>query len=237
MAKFRTQTDMPDIPKLDYFGALCEVWSGLSYAAYHLAYVRVYSQTAAFQTNRDQLWKEDQTTRETAQVDLIICRTHLATFFWQLDHVFEALAAAFARGQEEHPEFFRGWKEQLEEIRQMPIGKEIHCYRNKGHQIPGIIGTAWDGKDGKFLHHFLPSISGHEPKDSIEMNAQLQKYFEFVANVWLTSLPDYFKDKFPRSFRFPVTIPHGYLGELPPGLSGVPQLEVVINACDREVRT
>jgi hypothetical protein len=44
---------MPDIPDLDFVGALVEMWFVVSYAAYHLAYVRVYLQTAALQTHVD----------------------------------------------------------------------------------------------------------------------------------------------------------------------------------------
>ena len=39
------------------------------------------------------------------------------------------------------------------------------------------------------------------------MNTRLQQYFEFAANVWLEFAPGDFKEKFPRDFRFPVTIP------------------------------
>jgi len=236
MGKSRKQTEMPDVPEMDFNDALCEIWSGLNYAAYHLAYVRVYSQTAALQTHADQLRMEDQPLQDMFQVDRMVCRTHLAAFFWQLDHVFEALAAAITRGKKEYStkEYFLSREKHLKEIQQTPIYKEIHCYRNVGHDLPGIIGCAWEKEGGKLLHHFLPSISGQEPKESIEMNAQLQRYFEFVANLWLSFVPDNFKDKFPRSFKFPVTIPYSYLGELPSELKGVPQLEVSLEAYDRE---
>jgi len=65
------------------------------------------------------------------------------------------------------------------------------------------------------------------------MNTQLQKYFEFAANIWLSFAPGDFKEKFPRSFRFTVTVPHSFLGQLPPELNAVPQLEVSIEAYDR----
>jgi hypothetical protein len=235
-ARARNENDMPDVPEPDFVGALCEIWFGLSYAAYHLAYIRVYLQTAAIQTDVDQLRNQEQILRDMTQVDLIICRSHLASFFWQLDHVFEALRAAIARGQEEHStlKYFWSWEKTLEEIEREAIRQEISAYRNKGHEIPAIIGCAWDKKGGKFLHHFLPSILGHEQKESIDLNTQLQQYFEFVANVWLSFVPGNLKGKFPRSFRFPVTVPNSYLGELPPELQGVPQLEVSIEAYERE---
>jgi hypothetical protein len=84
-------------------------------------------------------------------------------------------------------------------------------------------------KGGRFLHHFLPSITGHEPKDSIDMNTQLQQYFEFVATVWHSFAPSELKDKFPRSFKFPVTVPYSYLGELPPELKDIRMLEIEIS--------
>ena len=66
------------------------------------------------------------------------------------------------------------------------------------------------------------------------MNALLQIYFEYVANVWLSFAPGDFKDKFPRSFTFPVTVPYSFLGELPPELKSVPQLAVVVEAYNKE---
>jgi hypothetical protein len=107
------------------------------------------------------------------------------------------------------------------------------AYRNKGHEIPAIIGCKWEEKGGKFLGHFLPAIAGHKQDESIDMNQQLQKYFEFVANVWLSFVPGDLKGKFPRDFKFAVTIPHSFLGELPPELVELRQLEVSIEAYHR----
>ncbi len=231
----RSQNDMPDVPQLDFIDALSEIWFGLNYAAYHLAYVRVYLQTAALQTNADHLRKQEQALRDMAQVDVVICRAHIASFFWQLDHVFEALRAAITRGQKEHEtlQYFWGYEKRLAEIEQNAIRKEITAYRNRGHEIPAIIGCAWDKEGGHFHHHFLPSIVGHQQQESIDMNVQLQKYFEFVVNVWLDFVPGCLKNTFPRSFKFPITVPNSFLGELPSELNGVPQLEVAIEAQDR----
>jgi hypothetical protein len=231
----KNENDMPDVPEVDFVGALSEIWFGLNYAAYHLAYVRVYLQTAALQTDVDQLRKLEQALRDMTQVDVVICRAHLAAFFWQLDHVFEALKIAVTRGQKEHPtlKYFWSYEKRLEEIEQKAIRREISAYRNKGHEIPAIIGCAWEKKGGKFLHHFLPSIVGHSQNESIDMNARLQEYFEFVANVWLSFAPSDLKSQFRRSFTFPITIPNSYLGELPPELTGIPQLTVAVEAYDR----
>ncbi len=228
----RKQNDMPDVPELDFSGALCEIWSALNYAAYHLAYVHIYSQTAALQDDVDQLRKQEQVLRDMTQVDIVICRAHLASFFWQLDHVFEALRAAITRGPKEYStiQYFWTCEKQLKEIEDTAIRREISAYRNKGHEIPAIIGSLWDEKGGQFLYHYLPSITGHERKESIEMNAQLQRYFEFVANVWLSFVPHNLKDKFPVDFKFPITVPNSYVGELPPRLEGGLQLEVRIVA-------
>jgi hypothetical protein len=222
------QNIMPDVPDVDFIGALCELWSGLNYAAYHMAYVRVYAQTAALQIEADQLRKEEQAIRDMTQVDVVICRAHLASFFWQLEHVFESLRIAVTRGQKEHPDLKYFWsvEKRLGEIDQTLERREINAYRNKGHQFPAIIGCAWEGKGGKFLHHFLPYIEGLTHTESIDMNARLQHYFEFVCNLWFSFVPSNLKPKFPRDFKFPVTIPHSYIGELPPELKQVPQLEI-----------
>src|SRR5262249_43227157 len=107
-------------------------------------------------------------------------------------------------------------------------------YRNKSHETAAIIGCAWDKKGGKFLRHFLPSIMGYERKYTIDLNVQLQRYFEFVANVWLSFAPDDFKEKFPHDFKFAVTVPNSFIGELPPGLEGAPHLEVSIEAYEKK---
>src|SRR5260370_21476657 len=97
--KARNHVDMPDVPNPDFVGSLCEIWFGINYAAYHLAYVRVYLQTAALQTPVEQIKDQEQPIRDQMQTDVVICRTHLAAFFWQIDHVFEALRTAITRGQ------------------------------------------------------------------------------------------------------------------------------------------
>jgi len=70
----RSGKDMPDVPDVDFIGALCEIWSGINYAGYHLAYVRVYLQTAALQVDADILRKQEQALRDMTQVDVVICR-------------------------------------------------------------------------------------------------------------------------------------------------------------------
>ncbi len=231
----RARLYMPDVPDADFVGSLAEIWFGINNAAYHLAYVRVYLQTAALQTRADKLRGLDQSVRDQTQVDVVICRAHLAAFFWQLEHVFEALQTAITRGQKEHREkkYFWQWGQEFTKIEENPIRREISDYRNKAHQSPAIIGCSWEG-DGKFVHHFLPTIEGHASKESTDMNAQLQIYFEYVANIWLSFAPGDFKDKFPRSFTFPVTVPYSFLGKLPPELESVPQLAVVVEAYNKE---
>ncbi len=155
----RKHENMPDVPKLDFVGALCEIWFNINYAAYHLAYVKVYLQTAALQMRVDELRKEEQDFRNKTQVDLIICRAHLAAFFWQLDHFFEALTTAVTRGQKEQPEekYFWTYGKKLEEFEKGPIRQEIKASRNKSHELPAIIGCSWTS-EGKFHHHFLPTF-------------------------------------------------------------------------------
>jgi hypothetical protein len=227
---------MPDVPDPDFVGTLCEIWFAINYAAYHLAYTRVYLQTESLQAHGELIRREEQGFRDMTQVDLVVCRAHLAAFFWQVDHVFEALRIAINRGQKEHGDlkYFWSWGKSLERIEASAIYKEIHAYRNKSHEFPGIIGRKWEdnGIDPKFVRHFLPTIAGLEAKEEIDINEQLQRYFEFAANIWLSFAPGDYKEKFPRSFKFTVTIPHSFLGELPPELNGCSQLEVSIAAQD-----
>lgn len=162
----RKTSSTPDVPELDFIGALCEIWSTINYAAYHLVYIRVYLQSSALQTDMDQLRNQDQVFRDMDQVDVMISRAHLAAFFWQLDHFFEALRSAITRGQKEHPtlQYFWVYEKRLKEIEQMTIRQEINVYRNFGHEIPGIIGCAWDKKGGKFLHHHLQPLIAKSQK-------------------------------------------------------------------------
>lgn len=227
---------MPDVPVPDFVGTLCEIWFTINYAAYHLAFVRVYLQTEAFQTHREEILKAEQAFKEATQAEVVICRAHLAAFFWQVDHVFEALSIAISKGQKEHGDlkYFWSWGKELERIEASAIYKEINAYRNKSHEFPGIIGTKWEdkGEGPRFQHHFLPTIAGHQPKEDVDINDQLQKYFEFAANVWLSFAPGDYRERFPRDFKFLVTVPQSFRGELPPELKGVPQLEVSIVAQD-----
>lgn len=231
----RDQYNMPDVPIPDFLGAICEIWFTINYAAYHLAYTRVYLQTRSMQTHVDELWGDEQSAKDMGQVDLIICRSHLAAFFWQLHHMFEALEVAIRRGKNEYPEerYFYSHERQLERIRESPIPKEIEAYRNEGHYIPAIIGQQWEEESGKFSHHFFPSIQDYQPKDSVELNHQLQIYFEYAVNLWLSFVPEPYKSRFPRSFSFPVTVPFFYLGNLPPELRDVRQLQVCLEAYEK----
>ena len=122
---------MPDVPDMDFVGALAEMWFVVSYAAYHLAYVRAYLQIVSLQTDVDVMRKQEQALRDSAQVDTVICRAHLAAFFWQIDHFFEALRAAVKRGQKEHPDlkYFWAYEKRLAEIEDNAIRKEIKAYR------------------------------------------------------------------------------------------------------------
>ena len=208
------RNEMPDVPDVDFIGALCELWFGLSCAAYHLSYVRAYSQSSALQTEVEQLRKAEQAVRDLTQVDVIICRAHLAAFFWQLEHVFESLRIAITRGQKEHAEltYFWAFEKRLAEINQTVERREISAYRNAGHQIPAIIGCAWqDG--GVFRHHFLPHIDGLTDTREIDMNDRLQHYFEFVSNFWFSFVPPNLKPKFSPNFNFPLTVPYSYIGD------------------------
>ena len=99
----RNQNRMPDVPVPDFLGAICEIWFTVNYAAYHLAYTRVYLQTRSMQTPIDELQRDERSSRDMGQIDLIICRSHLGALLWELHHVFEALEVAIRRGKSEYP--------------------------------------------------------------------------------------------------------------------------------------
>jgi hypothetical protein len=223
--------EMPDVPKMGLVDALAEIWSQINYAAYHMAYVRVYSQSEAMRNKPGVFREQEQSVRDYAQTDIVICRAHLAAFFYQLEHVFEALRTAIKHGKEEHPKekYFWSYEKRLDEIEEFPIRQEIKDYRNMGHQHPAVIGTSWDDK-GNFLCHFLPTIGGHEPKESIDLNNLLSQYLRFTADVCLEFAPGEYKEKFPTEFKFPVTVPNYFTGELPNELKGLPRLEIQITA-------
>ena len=209
------------MPKLDLTGALAEIWFQINYAAYHMAYVRVYSQSAALRTQGIKLGPETSDARQCANRCCHLPHS-LSCIFLVFEHVFEALRTAITRGQKQHPDlkYFWSYERRLDDIEKFPIRQEIKDYRNIGHQNPAIIGCRWD-HEGHFLHHLLPTISGHQPKEDIDLNTQLQQYFEFATNVWLEFAPGDFKEKFPRDFRFPVSVPYLYEGELPKERSAV----------------
>jgi hypothetical protein len=230
----RNKITMPDVPEMDFVGSMIEIWFALNCAAYHLAYVRTYLQTAALQTPARELAKLEQDWRNKAQADVVICRAHLAAFFWQLDHVYEALDISVKRGQKEQPNerYFWSYEQQLKKIDEGSIRKEINAYRNTAHTTPAIIGQKWTAEHN-FVRHFLPSIRGLRQHDDTDMNQTLHEYFEYTANVWLSFAPSDFKERFPRDFHFVVSVPHSYMGELPPELAQAPQLEVHITAHDK----
>ncbi len=64
----KDQNTMPDVPPPDFVGAVAEIWSTVNYAAYHLAYTRVYSRTRALQTSVDELRRDEQAVRDQGQV-------------------------------------------------------------------------------------------------------------------------------------------------------------------------
>ena len=150
--------EMPNVPKMAFVDALAEIWFQINFAAYHMAYVRVYSQSEALRNRADVLRDQEQLVRDHVQVDIVICRSHLAAFFWHLEHVFEALRTAITRGQREHPEakYFWAYEKRLNEIEQSTIRQVITDYRNMGHQNPAIIGSKWDS-EGHFPSPLPPN--------------------------------------------------------------------------------
>jgi hypothetical protein len=60
----KDENSMPDVPPPDFVGAAAEIWSTVNYAAYHLAYTRVYLRTHALQTSVDELRRDEQAVRQ-----------------------------------------------------------------------------------------------------------------------------------------------------------------------------
>jgi hypothetical protein len=56
----KDENSMPDVPPPDFVGAAAETWSTVNYAAYHLAYTRVYLRTHALQTSVDELRRDER---------------------------------------------------------------------------------------------------------------------------------------------------------------------------------
>jgi hypothetical protein len=50
------------------------------------------------------------------------------------------------------------------------------------------------------------------------------------VNVWFEFAPSHYQKKFSRDFKFPVTVPNTFLGELPSELKDLRQLEVALVA-------
>ena len=46
----------------------------------------------------------------------------------------------------------------------------------------------------------------------------------------IANTPSHYEKKLPRDFKFPVTVPNTFLGELPPELKDLRQLEVFLLA-------
>jgi hypothetical protein len=63
----KNENDMPDVPDPDFIGTLCEIWFAINYAAYHLAYVRVYLQTEALQTHGNEIRQAEQAYKDMTQ--------------------------------------------------------------------------------------------------------------------------------------------------------------------------
>lgn len=133
--RFGDKREMPDVPKFDFVDALSEIWFQINFAAYHMAYVRVYSQSDALRTQTQVLRAQDQDVRNDVQIDIVICRSHLAAFFWHLEHVFEALRIAITLGQKDLPEEKHFWvyERRLDDLEQLSIRQEI--------KTTGIWGT------------------------------------------------------------------------------------------------
>ena len=66
----KNENDIPDVSDPDFVGTLCEIWFAINYAAYHLAYVRVYLQTEALQTHGNEIRQAEQAYKDMTQAEL-----------------------------------------------------------------------------------------------------------------------------------------------------------------------
>lgn len=122
-----------------------------------------------------------------------------------------ALAGPLAERGKKHP---RSVQEQPEKFQFTSTNFDLLCAlldQLPEQSRPALLRSTLP-RISEFVRHFLPPLTGHDQKEPIDINVQLQGYFEFVANVWLSFVPGDFKQKFPRNFKFLVTIPHSFLG-------------------------
>jgi hypothetical protein len=77
------------------------------------------------------------------------------------------------------------------------------------------------------------AIATETPGCPFDGNWQCVRHVGAPAIVlWIAGhrAPGDYKEKFPRDFQFPVTIPYLFAGELPAELKGVPHLEVCVQS-------
>jgi len=94
-----------------------------------------------------------------AQVDVVICRTHLAAFFWHLEHVFEALRTAINRGKQEYPEakYFWSYDRRLDEIEQFTLRRKSRITGIWPIKIPRSSAATGTAKDISSITFCQPS--------------------------------------------------------------------------------
>jgi len=138
------KSEMPDVPKSDFVDALTEIWFQINFAAYHMATCGCMASEAS--PDQNACAARARTGRAGSRtIDIVVSRSHLAAFFWHLEHVFEALRTAITRGQKEHPEakYFWAYEKELDELEQLTIvkrSKTIAIWGTKTRRLLAVSG-------------------------------------------------------------------------------------------------
>ncbi len=229
------------LPKQDFEGMVCEIWSALDICLYHAAYVRTYADSTAMRVSGSRrretiLQQMSQADRDFLQEDVIVFRAHFAGVLWQLHHLADELVRlAYKRCYQEGIVTKERYDALVKGVDDDPLLKEIRDYRNLSHQSAGVVVTLHDGTTDAFIAYVLPPLDVQAPAQRAvldeqkirkdvkerELNTKLQSYCDHVSGYCegLFRIIDakYKMAVIPRSHGFLVTIPHSYQGQLPEG--------------------
>jgi hypothetical protein len=226
------------LPKQDFEGMVCEIWSGLDICLYHAAYVRIYADSTAMRLagsrRRETILQQmSQADRDCLQEDVIVFRAHFAGVLWQLQHLADELVRlAYKRCYQESIVTKERCDALVQALDEDALLKEIRDYRNLSHQFAGVVMTLHDGTTDAFIAHVLPPLDVQAPAQQAalneqeiqkdvkerELNMKFQSFCNHVSGYCegLFRIIDtkYKKAVIPRSHGFVVTIPHSYQGQL-----------------------
>jgi uncharacterized protein YqgV (UPF0045/DUF77 family) len=236
--KRKTQTWTGKVHSIpDFDGMIAEIWHTLNVCIYHIAYVRIYSNTGAMRLAGSRrahaaIQPLSQDERELLQEDAIVFRAHFAGALWQLRHVVELLGKAYKLCEKEGIVTADQRDKLAKALADDPIADEVRVYRNMSHEFSGVVITIHDGTDA-FIAHVLPPLDAKSPEQSAPLDeAEIQKAVQereliMKLEAYCTHLGGYCEGLFkvieanhkmaviPRSQGFSVTVPHSYQGQLP----------------------